>query len=330
MSMETGEELLAVMRDYQVPCLLAAAADLDIFNALAQGPREAAEVAAQQSCDARATAVLLDALASVGLVVKDGGRYALPPAWAPFLADGSGQSVAAMLRHQAHCLRRWAQLPWVVRSGKPAAAAASVRGAEADNASFIEAMNVVSRPIADQLVAEIHPGRFRCLLDLGGGSGTWTLAWLRGEPSARAILFDLPDVIPLARSRIAGSGAEHRVTLVAGDYNSDPLPRGADLAWVSAIVHQNSPQQNRSLFRRLAEAMEPGSSVLIRDVVMDPTRTRPRSGALFALNMLVGTEGGGTYTLAEIGRDLEAAGFQAVRLVRKDEGMNSVVAARRG
>jgi hypothetical protein len=273
--------------------------------------------------------ILLDALSSVGVLTKTEDRYALAPQLAPFLIDSSPQSVAAMMRHHANCLRRWARLPRAVQSGGPVDAGPSIRGAEADRSAFIEAMHVVSIMVAEPLVREINPGAFRCVLDIGGASGTWTQTWLQAEPTARAILFDLPAVIPMARERIAQTDLADRIDLVAGDYNKDPLPRGADLVWVSAIIHQNSPAENRSLYGRIAEAIEPGGLVLIRDVIMEESRIEPIAGALFAVNMLVGTEGGNTFTLSEVRDDLTSAGFADVKLLRRDEGMHSIVSARR-
>jgi hypothetical protein len=145
----------------------------------------------------------------------------------------------------------------------------------------------------------------------------------------RAILFDLPEVIPLASERLTNCGVADRVELVSGDFYVDRLPRGADLVWVSAIIHQNSREENRALFRRVAEALASGGQLLIRDIVMDESRTAPPAGALFAVNMLVATAGGGTYTLAEIRDDLHSAGFGDIQLIRRDEGMHSVVAAHR-
>ena len=115
--------------------------------------------------------------------------------------------------------------------------------------------------------------------------------------------------------------------LCAGDFYSDDLPRGADLAWVSAIIHQNSPEQNRALYGRIAAALDPQGWIYIRDIVMEPSRTAPVAGALFAVNMLSATEGGNSYSLAEIQDDLQSAGFTDVQLVRRDEGMHSIVRA---
>lgn len=328
MGIRDGEQILEMMRAYQVPCLLAAAADLDLFEKLAPAPRTAAEVAAAAGCDLRAVTILLDALAAVGVIVKQDEQYSISPELAPFLCEAFPQSVMAMLRHQANCLRRWSRLPWTVHSGKPEYPGPSIRGEDADKASFIEAMHVVSRDVADELVQKIHPGSVRCVLDLGGASGSWTLAWLKAEPQSRAIIFDLPYVIPMARECFATSPFADRVELCAGDFYTDDLPKGADLAWVSAIIHQNSPDQNRALYRRIAAALEPQGWIYIRDIVMEPSRTAPVAGALFSVNMLSATEGGNSYCLTEIQEDLQSAGFADVQLVRRDEGMLSIVRAR--
>ena len=108
---------------------------------------------------------------------------------------------------------------------------------------------------------------------------------------------------------------------------TDPLPPGADLAWVSAIVHQNSRKQNRQLFAKAFHGLIPAGRIAIRDILMHPARTQPVAGALFAVNMLVATDGGGTYTFEELREDLEAAGFVGPAVVRRDEGMNSVLVA---
>ncbi|MDY0169543.1 MAG: methyltransferase [Thermoguttaceae bacterium] len=232
-----------------------------------------------------------------------------------------------MLRHRMNILRGWAQLAWVVRAGIPAPQQASIRGPAGDRAAFVAAMHTVSGPAADELVARLGPPSFTHLLDVGGASGTWTLAFLRAAPEARATLFDLPDAVEQARRRIAQSEFAARVTLAAGDFYTDPLPAGADYAWVSAIVHQHSREHNRALFAKVFAALAPGGRIGIRDVVMQPEKVQPREGALFAINMLVNTESGGTFSFAELAADLQAAGFVETELRIEDPAMNSVVEA---
>ena len=162
---------------------------------------------------------------------------------------------------------------------------------------------------------------------MGGASGTWTLAFLRAVPAATATIFDLPDAIEQARARLAGTEFAARVTLVPGDFYVDQLPGGADFAWVSAICHQHSRRHNRELFAKVFKALLPGGRIAVRDIVMAPCRTKPLQGALFAINMLVNTESGGTFTFEEYAEDLQAAGFERPRLAVEDEAMSSVVVA---
>jgi hypothetical protein len=324
----TDDSLLELGRSYQAAAVFAAAADLDLFDALAHDALPARELARKLHCDLRGLVIVLDALAALRLLTKRAGSYSLPVGSAAYLTSDGPHSILAMAQHQANCLRRWTQLATTVKTGRPVMCIASLRGKAGDAAAFIGAMHNVSAPIANQVIRAIQPLRFRHLLDLGGASGTWTLAFLRAFPSAQGTLFDLPHVIPMARRRLQAAGLLHRVKLVAGDFMADKLPSGADLAWVSAIVHQNSRVQNRALFTTVFQALLPGGHIAIRDILMDSTRTHPLAGALFAVNMLVSTDAGGTFTFDELREDLQAAGFIQPLVRRHDEAMNSVVVGR--
>jgi ubiquinone/menaquinone biosynthesis C-methylase UbiE len=323
----TANDILTMARSYQYACVLTAAADLDVFAILSDGAKSVDEAAEAMSADPRGTRILLDALAALELLEKTGDRYGVSDAIRALLTADSQHTVLDMVRHQGSCLRRWAQLEYVVKRGEPAERIVSVRGDDADRAAFIGAMDDVNKSVADQVVRDLMPIEFTHLLDLGGASGTWALAWLRAKPEARATVFDLPHVEPMAKRRIGANGMTDRITFVAGDFTADPLPDGTDLCWISAIVHQNSAKENRVMLRKVHEHLAPGGRVLIRDAVMDETRTSPAYGALFAVNMLTGTPGGDTFTFDELRAMLEDAGFERVELRRADEGMSAVVAA---
>ena len=190
--------------------------------------------------------------------------------------------------------------------------------------AFIGAMHVVASRAAPAVVAAVEPTGAGRLLDIGGGSGAYTLAFLDARPTLRATLFDRPRVIDMARERIKAAAMLDRVTLVPGDFYTDELPTGHDLALLSAIIHQNSPEENRELYCKIQSALDPGGRIVIRDHVMSPDRTQPREGALFAVNMLAGTKGGRTYTFEEIEAGLLAAGFSRIRLIQR-KGMFSLV-----
>ena len=321
----TRDEILEQSRLYQPACVIAAAGDLDLFTVIGEREVTADALAAEMQVDLRGLIVLMDALAAMRLLNKQGGRYRAPGEVFAALSQNSPKSVLPMVQHTANCLRRWSQSAQVVKSGRPADRTPSIRGEDADQAAFIGAMHVVSGPVADRVVAEIGPPVFKHLLDIGGASGTWTMAFLRAVPGAKATIFDLPHVMPMSRQRLGDAGFADRVTLVPGDFYMDKLPSGADLAWLSAIAHQNSREQNRTLFAKIRDALVPGGTLLIRDVVMSEDHTSPPGGAMFAVNMLVNTEGGGTYSLSEYREDLEASGFTEVRQIRQDPWMDAVI-----
>lgn len=322
-----ADDVLELGRSYQSAALLAAAADLDLFGVLGRDSLTAGEVTQRLDSDLRGTTILLDALASIGLLRKAGDAYSAPEELRTLLGSHGPGSVLGMTQHQANCLRRWSRIADVVKAGRRLEGGPSIRGEEGDHAAFIEAMDNLASTMAADVVAGLRDIEFRHLLDVGGASGSYTMAFLRQRGDCRATLFDLPPVIPMAERRLAEAGLLERVRLVPGDYLEDPLPEGCDFAWLSAIVHQNSREQNRALFRRVSRALAPGGRVAIRDIVMEPSRVEPVAGAVFAVNMLVGTEGGGTFTLEETREDLEAAGFEKVRLLHRDPGMNSIVVA---
>ncbi|MBA4386341.1 MAG: hypothetical protein C0404_00060 [Verrucomicrobia bacterium] len=325
-----GKIISELVRGFQPACIIVAGAELDVFSILHARPMSAAQTARRIKGDLRATTILLDALAAIGLLEKTSGSksvYKVPPAVAEVLAEHGSRCMLGMVRHQGNCLRSWGQLADVVLRGKPAVRRPSVRGAKGDLVSFIRAMHEVSGPMAMPLISSLGPLKFKHLLDLGGASGTWTIPFLRRNPAARATIFDQPDVIPMARRLMRKVGLADRVTLVPGSYNSSTLPAGADLAWVSAIVHQNSRAQNRAMFAKVLSALAPGGRILIRDIIVDPSRTRPAGGALFAVNMLVNTPAGGTFTFDELRDDLLSSGFKKVKYLRRGEWMDSVICA---
>ena len=315
------DALLLLARAFQESRVLLTGAELDLFTLLSKEALTAEAIAVRIGAGLRALKIELDALAAIGLLDKADDTYRTSPEASCLSADAP-DSIHPMLLHTAALWHRWSNLTRAI-GGTPL----PERPREEATRAFIGAMHVVSAARAEGIVKAAGVGSARRLLDVGGGPGTYTAAFLRAAPELRATLFDLPLVVGIARERLLASGLLERVTLVAGDFEKDPLPPGHDLAWLSAIIHQNGPSQNERLYARIFRALVPGGRLVIRDHVMEPGRTRPRSGALFAVNMLVGTEQGGTYTLDEIRAGLEGAGFARVRLLHSGDRMDSLVEA---
>jgi len=321
------EHIYEMMSGYRASCVLGAGAELDVFTQLSRKSLTSRDLARKLACDQRGMAVLLDALGALGLLAKRGDRYSVPPTIRAMLSGDNPSNILPAVWHAMTCLRAWAQLGKVVKSGKPARGDASLRGSKADRAAFIGAMHAISDPTVDSIIKNLGRLKFSHLLDVGGASGTWTLGFLKIFPGTRATLFDLPDAVGQARARIRQSPFAERVKLVAGDFYVDTLPGGADLAWVSAIIHQHSRSDNRKLFAKIFSALQPGGQIAIRDIVMEDQRVHPVMGALFAVNMLVNTESGGTFTYREIAADLKGVGFVRPKLLVRSNDMNSLVTA---
>jgi len=319
--MPTPEALLTLARAFQDSRVLLTGAELNLFTLLSKEALTADAIAARLGADLRALTIELDALAAMGVLVKADGNYRTAPG-ASSLSEEAPDSIHPMLLHAARIWDRWTNLTRKI-GGTPL----SERPPADVTRAFICAMQVVSTSQAAPMAAAVGVGTARRLLDVGGGPGTYTAAFLRAAPKLEATLFDLPPVIEIAREQLSKAGLLDRVTLVGGDFESDELPAGHDLAWLSAIIHQNGPAQNDALFGRIFRALVPGGRLVIRDHVMEPDRTRPRAGALFAVNMLVGTALGGTYTFDEIRAGLGRAGFVRVRALRAGEQMDALVEA---
>jgi len=232
-----------------------------------------------------------------------------------------------MLLHRVFLWNSWSNLTEIVQTGVNLYDATSPTRSDDEIEAFIEAMEVVAVTMADVIVSSLNVQRYRRMLDLGGGPGTYTAAFLKKAPQMTATLFDFPRVVQMARNHLTERGLIDRVRLVEGDFSTDPLPDGNDLVWVSAIIHGNGRAENQELYRKIYAALDPGGTVLIRDFFMDDTRTSPVEGAIFAVNMLTATPDGNCYTFREVKEDLEAAGFRDVKTVRQGQRMDQIVSA---
>jgi predicted O-methyltransferase YrrM len=322
------QEILALSRNFMECRVLLTGAELNIFKLLAE-PASSSDLAEKQGWHERPLTVVLDALTGMGLLLKKDGLYRTDPGLLPFLRSDSPQTVLPMIRHAATIWKNWSNLTRIVtETGGVARTAGSFENPE-DQKAFIGAMHVAGRAHAPEIVRVIKPGAARRLIDVGGASGTYTIAFLEACPEMSATLFDLPNVVDMGRARISEAGLMERVTIVAGDFRKDSLPPGHDLALVSAIIHMNSPDQNVDLYKKIFDALVAGGRIVVRDHVMKPDHTAPKSGALFAINMLVGTPGGGTYTYEEIKTGLTAVGFKNVKLIQEADPMMGLVEAYR-
>lgn len=303
------DDLVETVRGFWASRILLTAIELDIFNAVGDG-NSAGDVAQRAGTDANATATLLHALVSMGLLSQQNGNFHNTPTTARFLTKASPDDARAGLLHQASLWERWSHLTECVRHGaKP-----SQQRTPEDTRAFIAAMDRNSRERTGAVVKAVGNGARR-MLDLGGGSAAYSIAFAKAFPDLQAVVLDLPEVTAMAAAHVQDAQFHNRIKVQAGDMLTAPLGEGYDLVLLSAIAHMFSPEQNASLCKRAHAALTPNGRIVIQDFILDPTRTRPRLGALFAVNMLVSTNGGNCYTEQEYSGWLQQAGFKDIHKV---------------
>ncbi|HEY5960082.1 MAG TPA: methyltransferase [Polyangiaceae bacterium] len=317
-----AEHISSLCRGFMESRLLLTGVELDLFTTLSGRWLNVDEIASPNAWDPRATRILLDALCVTGLLDKRSGRYSTTELSAEMLSRTGPYSIFDTAFHSATLWHHWSTLTdRVVGSG--------TRPPSDPLRAFIGAMELLAPRLAPGLVALIRAEKGCRLLDVGGGGGAYTAAFLARDRTIDATLFDLPEVLPITAEYLKDADCLDRVRLVAGDLTRDELPGGQNLVFLSAIVHMLSLSDNQELFRRTFRALVPGGRIVLRDHVMSADRLQPRAGAIFAANMLVATRNGDTYTLSELKGALEGAGFVDTRLLQDGERMNAIVEAYR-
>lgn len=291
-----------------------AAVSLGVFDALAAGGRDAPSVAASIHSDSRATEILLDALAAIGLLRKDGKSFSLTEISETYLAQSSPRFLGGMVFFDSSLWDAWGRLEQTVRTGKPPRPPDMFQNRAEETQRFISAMDslVKARGDAEYLAENLDFSGVNDLLDVGSGPGTYPIQFCRRHPKLRATIFDLPATLKVSERCVAASGIQERIRMVAGDYRADPLPAGFQIVFLSNIIHGESAQTNERLMARLYDSLDPGGRILIKDHIQDESLTYPPAGAVFALLMLLTTEQGRCYSFHEVRQWLERAGFTRV------------------
>ncbi len=309
------DDMNRTLRGFQESRVVLTAVELDLFTAVGSGAT-AAEVSARVGGDPRATEMLLNALVAMGWLVKHGAVFSDSPASARYFAAGSADDSRTATLHLAHLWETWSTLTECVRAGTRVTRPATAKRGEDWTSAFIAAMHRNARARAPLVVSAVGMEGVSRMLDVGGGSGAYSIAFASAKENLEVDLLDLAEVLPITNGHIESAGLAGRIRTKPGDLRSDQLGDGYDLVLVSAICHMLGVDENKDLLKRCFQALAPSGRLVIQDFILEPDKTAPKSAALFALNMLVGTRGGSTYTEAEYAAWLTEAGFQDARHVR--------------
>ena len=300
-------DLFEISGYYWKTCTLHTGVKLDIFTVLDAGHRTADEVAAAIDGDPRAAAMLLNALVAMGLLDKKGDQFSNSPAAGTFLSKNSKHYIGYMIMHHHHLVQSWAQLDTAVKTGRPVTKD-STTADEERRESFLMGMFNIAMGIAPTVANDIDLGGKSKLLDLGGGPGTYAIHFCLANPQLTAAIFDLPTTRPFAENTVARFNLSDRITFEPGSYLTDDIPGRYDAAWLSHILHQESPADCQEIINKTVSVLEPGGLIMIHEFILDNSMDGPLFPALFALNMLQGTEAGQSYSQAQLEEMLKKAG----------------------
>ena len=322
----TIDDINFLSRSFQQSRVFLTAFELGIFTVLGEEEKSSNQVARETGADPRATDRLLNALCVTGAIKKKDNRFYNSGAAGQYLVKGKTGYQAGIM-HSVNLWDSWTNLTESVKTGS------SVKidpVAERDDKwfkSFIAAMHNRAYMEAPSLVQQIDLTGVKKVLDVGGGSGAYSMAFVKAGDDIRSTVFDLPNVVKMTENYVREEGLEDKIDTAPGDYNKDELPSGYDMAFLSAIIHINSPEQNIALIKRVSRALNPSGRIVISDFIMDDDRTSPAFGAFFALNMLVNTDSGDTYTESEIKGWFAQAGMEFI--ARKETMMTGLIIGRK-
>jgi ubiquinone/menaquinone biosynthesis C-methylase UbiE len=312
----TPERIMQMVWGFAPPLMLEAAIRNRVFDVLEEGPKTVEEVSSETRASARGLRALMNALVGFEFLSKEGERYALTPESSAFLVSSKPAFHGGLFHHvSTQLLPNWMELSEIVRTGKPARQ-------PADNAAFfrdfVEALFPMGYAAAQALAGALRireaAGPVN-VLDIGAGSGVWSIVLAQQSPEVRVTAVDWPEVIPVTRRVAERHGVGDRFRYVEGSMQEMDLGSGYQVAILGHILHGEGRERSQALLRRVAQALAPGGTLAVAEWIPNEERTGPPGPLIFAVNMLVNTEHGDTFTFGEMSRWLHEAGFENPRLL---------------
>ena len=306
--------LMRLALAYRSSMVLFAASELDVFTALADGQRTAADVAAARGGHPEPMRMLLDACVAEGLLTREAERYANTPLVDAYLVRGRPAYIAHGLEFAEDLYPAWSRLADLVRTGRPVIAPDSVLGEDKDKTrAFVLAMHERARGLSAVLPHGADFSGRRRLLDVGGGPGTYSIALVRQIPGLTATVLDRPGVLEVTREIVENHGCADRIRLLPGDYLTSPFGTGYDAVLLSGMMHRETPDTCRRLLKKGFDALDPGGMAVVSDVFFDDERRNsPPFSTYFAINMMLMSEDGSAHAKTSMAAWMKECGFDGV------------------
>ena len=312
----TPERLMQLGFAYGPPLIIGAACANKLFDALVSGPKTAAEVSKQTGASERGARILMNALIGLELLRKEGDRYSLTPESEAFLvSDRPGTLAGFFPMSMRHLIPLWLKLDETARSGRPPEARNQEKQGTAFFSELVEniiPMSYGGAQAAAQHLAGAAKGPLR-VLDIASGSGVWGIAFAQKSPAVEVTAVDWEGMIPTTKRITQKFGVGSQFKFVEGDIGEVDFGSGYDVATLGHILHSEGRERSQKLLQKTGRALKAGGTIVIAEWLVNDERTEPLNGLMFAVQMLVNTEHGDTYSFNEIKGWLEKAGFKDVR-----------------
>jgi len=330
----TPERILQFVWAFAPPLAIEAAIRHRVFDVLARQPLTLGELALATGASTRGLSAIADLLVGFALLTRDDdGRYALTPESDAFLVSRNPSFMGGIFRHvSSQLLPNWLHLSTIVGSGKPATAVNVAAEGAPFFAELVEDILPLSYPSARTLAGELNLAQATrpvSVLDLASGSGVWGIALAQASPQVTVRAVDWPDVLPVTLRAAHRFGVGERFTAVAGDLLEADFGSSHHVATLGHILHSEGVERSRALLRRAHSALVPGGTIAVAEFLVDADRRGPINGLIFAVNMLVNTQSGNTYSFDEIAGWLTEAGFTNPRQLSAP-GPSPLILATRG
>jgi ubiquinone/menaquinone biosynthesis C-methylase UbiE len=314
----TPERLQQLGFAYAPPLIISAAVNNKVFDTLQGGPKTIEQVSKHTGASPRGLRGIMDALVGLELLKKDRqSRYSLTAESEAFLISDKAGTLAGFFGSVLPVLAsRWLQLTDVVYNGRPPVAV----NQETDGTEFfsqlVETIIPMSYPAAQKLADHLKLAKSKeqvRAIDLAAGSGIWGIAMVQKSPKVRVTAVDWAGMIPTTKRITAKFGVGDRFEFIEGDLAEADFDSGYDVATLGHILHSEGEQRGRQLLRKVFRALKPGGIIAIAEWLVNDNRTEPLHALMFAVQMLVNTENGSTFSFNEIKKWLQDAGFKDVR-----------------
>ena len=302
---------------YAPTLILEAAIRHRVFDAIEGGAHTLAQIAASTGASERGLAGILNVLVGLDFLGKDGDCYALTPESSTFLVTTKPSFQGGILRHTSEQLiPQWLHLNDVVATGRPAIPVNQQGPGTEFFQQFVNDIFPMSYPAAQDLANYLHLELMSgpvSILDLAAGSGVWGIALAQSAPNAQVRAVDWTEVLSVTRGTVDRFGLGSRFSFAAGDLLQADFGSEHQVATLGHILHSEGEERSRALLAKTFAALAPGGTIAIAEFLVNADRTGPLTGLIFAVNMIVNTDRGNTFSFEEISEWLREAGFVEAR-----------------